>query len=246
MREADGVANDLFNFPRALEHFHIAHNIATNSSKRAAKPPQFICDDCLLTCKGQSSAKDKMEVVPRHKLRIIAAGKGMSMSEPAIVDTMVDMLFNGRDPEHNLAPDQVVNMVYLGTASYDMVPRFMNQAHAYTKLDNFRVTKLDVSEAAERVLTAQEIREALSTAHVIMASGGNTLYAVSRWRELGIDDMIRELVMTKTPAPILCGGSAGAICWFDSGHSDSADPSTQLVVNPHLTDEQKDNWDYIR
>ena len=25
---------------------------------------------------------------------------------------------------------------------------------------------------------------------------------------------------------IIAGGSAGAICWFDGGHSDSMDPST--------------------
>merc|ERR1719361_2583708 len=44
---------------------------------------------------------------------------------------------------------------------------------------------------------------------------------------------------------VLCGGSAGAICWFDSGHSDSADPFTfhPSHVNP---DVDATAWQYIR
>jgi dipeptidase E len=55
---------------------------------------------------------------------------------------------------------------------------------------------------------------------------------------------------------VLTGGSAGAICWFDAGHSDSADPETYLLA---MTGENKDEaslapkegetakgWKYIR
>jgi len=40
---------------------------------------------------------------------------------------------------------------------------------------------------------------------------------------------------------ILAGGSAGAICWFDGGHSDSMDPTTYLQRQPATT-----TWEYIR
>jgi dipeptidase E len=86
----------------------------------------------------------------------------------------------------------------------------------------------------------------LNAAHIIMSSGGNTLYKVNRWKALGIDKMIREIVETKNPAPVLCGGSAGAIIWFDYGHSDSMNPATLLKVDPNLTEEQKKDWSYIR
>lgn len=38
------------------------------------------------------------------------------------------------------------------------------------------------------------------------------------WRRLGIDTMLRQAYNNGT---VLCGISAGSICWFDSGHSDS-------------------------
>ena len=45
---------------------------------------------------------------------------------------------------------------------------------------------------------------------------------------------------------VLCGGSAGAICWFNGGHSDSRDPATLRGQNPNLSAMAKNNWDYIR
>ena len=51
-----------------------------------------------------------------------------------------------------------------------------------------------------------------------------------RWRRLGVDKLLREAHARGT---VLCGVSAGAICWFDSGHSDSLS-----FYNP-------DDWDYI-
>ena len=38
------------------------------------------------------------------------------------------------------------------------------------------------------------------------------------WRRLGVDMLLRAAYEKGT---VLCGISAGSICWFDSGHSDS-------------------------
>ena len=38
------------------------------------------------------------------------------------------------------------------------------------------------------------------------------------WRRLGVDKLLKSAYEKGT---VLCGISAGAICWFDSGHSDS-------------------------
>jgi dipeptidase E len=54
-------------------------------------------------------------------------------------------------------------------------------------------------------------------------SGGNTLFAIQRWKEEGVDCLIREAAAR---GAVMTGGSAGAICWFDGGHSDSMDPET--------------------
>jgi cyanophycinase-like exopeptidase len=44
---------------------------------------------------------------------------------------------------------------------------------------------------------------------------------------------------------VLCGGSAGAICWFESGPSDSKDPTTFRFPRSDMTEEEKRNWKYI-
>lgn len=173
------------------------------------------------------------------KLRMVAAGRGRTMCEPRVLQAVLTML-------PGIPSDKTIELVYLGTATYDKDEPFVMQTHAYSALPNCNVTKLNVSEAVETVPNKAEIQATLDAANIIMVSGGNTLYAMNRWKELGIDRMIRELVDTKNPAPVLCGGSAGAICWFESGHSDSLDPTTFLTVDPNLTDEQKKDWEYIR
>ena len=160
-----------------------------------------------------------------------------------IVQAVLDLL-----PSSASTKEQEFRLVYLGTATYDKEEPFQLQTEAYQKMGNCRVINLQVSEAMDssQIPTKEELRSTLLSAHVILVSGGNTLYAIRRWQELGIDAMIQEAVETNDSSPILCGGSAGAICWFASGHSDSMDPTTCLHVDPNLTEEQKKDWRYIR
>lgn len=156
-----------------------------------------------------------------------------------IVDALVSLV-----PQK--ARESEVRMLYLGTASYDKVEAFHAQTHVYQQMKNFVVTKLDVSEAVDKIPSEEEIREAIMSAHIIMASGGNTLYAVTRWKALKIDQMIQEAIVAKQGELILCGGSAGSIIWHACGHSDSMNPTTFLHVDPNLTEEEKNAWEYIR
>jgi peptidase E len=163
-------------------------------------------------------ASTMMNSVDRNKLRIVAAGRGRSMCLDPIVKAVLDLTDSIEEKE--------IRLVYLGTATYDKNDAFEAQTHAYSRLSNCKVIKLEVSEAAQKNLSHDEIRDVIDSAHVIMVSGGNTLYAVKRWKQLKIDAMIRNCVIQKNPPPVLCGGSAGAICWFEYGHSDSMDPTT--------------------
>jgi peptidase E len=54
-----------------------------------------------------------------------------------------------------------------------------------------------------------------------MGSGGNTLHALLRWKEVGLDLLMKEASLKGV---VLCGGSAGAGCWFSSLHTDSLRP----------------------
>ena len=66
---------------------------------------------------------------------------------------------------------------------------------------------------------------------LVYVGGGNTYKLMKLWRRLGLDTVLAEAASRGT---VLSGLSAGAICWFRYGHSDSRSFSS----NP--------KWDYIR
>ena len=65
---------------------------------------------------------------------------------------------------------------------------------------------------------AADVARKIERADIIYVGGGNTLKMMRRWRRLGVDALLREAYER---GAVLCGVSAGAICWFDRGHSDS-------------------------
>jgi dipeptidase E len=53
---------------------------------------------------------------------------------------------------------------------------------------------------------------------VVYVGGGNTKSALGVWREWGLD---KTLVKAYDAGVLLCGMSAGAMCWFEAGITDS-------------------------
>ncbi len=145
-------------------------------------------------------------------------------------------------------------VLYLGTPSYDREDIFNIQTKGFQEI-NSPIMKMDLSEVpmsrlknpyhqSKPLPTEEEMRQQVEEADVIMVSGGNTLYAMKRWEEIGMADVLKDASKMEN-GPVFCGGSAGAICWFDKGNSDSMNPTTLLNPDPNLTEDEKNNWDYI-
>ena len=64
----------------------------------------------------------------------------------------------------------------------------------------------------------KEIEEKIQSADIIYVSCGNTKAMIEKWSETGVDNLLREAYENGT---VMSGLSAGAICWFEYGHSDS-------------------------
>ncbi len=64
----------------------------------------------------------------------------------------------------------------------------------------------------------RKIQILISQSDIIYVGGGNTLRMMKLWRQLGID---KSLDKARQRGVVLCGLSAGAICWFRQGNSDS-------------------------
>jgi peptidase E len=63
-----------------------------------------------------------------------------------------------------------------------------------------------------------ELRSYLLNQEVIYVGGGNTKSMLAVWREWGIPDLLHEAWRS---GAVLAGVSAGAICWFEQGLTDS-------------------------
>jgi len=73
---------------------------------------------------------------------------------------------------------------------------------------------------------AKSFEEILLGMDAIVVGGGNTLNMIAIWKAQGID-FILEKALNK--GIILAGGSAGSICWFQNGISDSRPVNLSIV-----------------
>ena len=79
--------------------------------------------------------------------------------------------------------------------------------------------------------TKADLERKILSADLVYVGGGNTLKMMRRWRRLGVDSVLSEAYRRGI---VLSGLSAGCICWFSWGHSDS-----MAFYRP-------DNWRWIR
>jgi dipeptidase E len=71
-----------------------------------------------------------------------------------------------------------------------------------------------------------DLREHVMSRDAIYVSGGNTANALAIWRVHGFDDVLREAWESGI---LLCGWSAGMICWFEAGVTDSFGPQLDAI-----------------
>ena len=107
------------------------------------------------------------------------------------------------------------NLLFLPTASSDSSSYIdMIKALYQEKLGaNFDTLLLWEKEPSKK-----EIQEKLTWADIIYVGGGNTLKMMKKWRRIGIDKLLKK---AHKENKVLCGVSAGSICWFEYGVSDS-------------------------
>ncbi len=66
-----------------------------------------------------------------------------------------------------------------------------------------------------------ELRELVLSQDIVLVTGGNTANALAVWRAHGFDEILREAWQQGI---LLTGWSAGMICWFEYGVTDSFGP----------------------
>jgi dipeptidase E len=70
----------------------------------------------------------------------------------------------------------------------------------------------------------KNVRDVILAQDVINVGGGNTANMLAIWKVHGIDTALREAWENGV---VLCGASAGMICWFEAGLTDSFGPQLE-------------------
>lgn len=74
--------------------------------------------------------------------------------------------------------------------------------------------------------TTGDLRKQVVAQDLIYVGGGNTANLLAIWRVHGLDEALREAWHAGV---VLCGVSAGAICWFEEGVTDSFGQTLQAL-----------------
>ena len=78
--------------------------------------------------------------------------------------------------------------------------------------------QVEVLYLAKNTPGKSEIAKKIFASDIIYVGGGNTLKMMNRWRALGVDKILKQAYRRGI---VLAGLSAGSICWFRNGNSDS-------------------------
>ena len=145
------------------------------------------------------------------------------------------------------------NVLFIGTASMDSDDYFSNIKSAFCKL-NCSVKDLPLTKGK---LDNDAVDTMLEWADVIYVGGGDTRTMMEIWKQYQLDKKLKKVYEEDTA--VLTGLSAGAICWFRSGHSDSdsftCDENWDFTIVdgmlglypycfcPHYNEEGRDSFD---
>lgn len=112
------------------------------------------------------------------------------------------------------AGDKRANALFIGTASHDSMPYFNSFRKTYTSVFDI---KAEVALIVYGEMDIERISGKIDMADCIYVGGGDTIFMLDKWREVGLD---RLLIKAYNDGKIICGLSAGAICWFKDMYTD--------------------------
>ena len=106
-------------------------------------------------------------------------------------------------------------LLYLPTASADSQSGIISWFRSCAPLDVYPLAQESFIASTRQTQSWEEV---LLTVDGIVASGGNTLNQQAIWKAQGIDVILRQ---AWDRGIVLGGASAGSLCWFEEGTTDS-------------------------
>ncbi len=125
----------------------------------------------------------------------------------------------GRNPNSTIIEQYILDqssqlkpkICFIPTASAEDKSYIVNFYKAFSKL-NCETTHLNFFERTPN------LRSIINKQDIIYVGGGNTKSMLAVWKEWKLDILLKKFY---NKGKILCGVSAGSICWFEKGITDS-------------------------
>ena len=125
----------------------------------------------------------------------------------------------GRNPNSTIIEQYILDqssqskpkICFIPTASAEDKSYIVNFYKAFSKL-NCQATHLNFFERTPN------LRSIINKQDIIYVGGGNTKSMLAVWKEWKLDVLLEKFYKK---GKILCGVSAGSICWFEKGITDS-------------------------
>jgi len=124
-----------------------------------------------------------------------------------------------------LTGKQNPKLLFIPTASGDSEGYFKTIKKHFSKLG----CRVDVLYLIGQKTSKKQLEEKILSTDIVYVGGGNTLSMMTLWRKLGVDKILKT---AHESGIVLSGLSAGSICWFNNGNSDSrkfSSGSNQLI-----------------
>jgi len=132
-------------------------------------------------------------------------GSGTYPVETTAIDQEILKLTDKKNP----------TLLFLPTASYDSAGYYEVVKKHFLQVGFESVDALYLSD---KTLTSKQIEDEILSHDAIYVGGGNTLRMMMAWKRLGVDKLLKQALDKNI---VLSGLSAGSICWFSYGSSDS-------------------------
>jgi len=136
--------------------------------------------------------------------RIVAIGGGELNTTHSINKYIID-----------LAKKKNPHFLFIGTASHDSESYI---ACIRSEFENLGCVVNALCLTSENY-TDEQINSLLNQADIIYVGGGDTAFMMDIWKKYGLPEKLKRIY--EADSAVLSGISAGAMCWFNCGHSDS-------------------------
>jgi len=137
----------------------------------------------------------------RQVIAIGGGGFGRTQASNLIEQYILDQASNKSSP----------SICFIPTATGDLDPYVVNFYSVFSRLD----CKPSHISLFKRTI---DLEEHIAKQDIIFVGGGNTKSMLAVWKEWNLDKILKIAYERGT---VMSGVSAGAICWFDQGLTDS-------------------------